>query len=120
LAPFVAGYRERLRELGYTPLTVRLMLRNLGQLGRWMAVEGVEAGQLDGEGVERFLAARRAGGECRPASLGELRQLVAYLREVGAMRPASPRTFTPVEMLVEDYRRWLSGDRVGGDDRASV
>ncbi|MBW8060728.1 MAG: hypothetical protein FVQ78_10525 [Solirubrobacterales bacterium] len=46
LGPFVEGYRERLLELGYTPGTVRGMLKVLGQLGRWMAGEGLEPGQL--------------------------------------------------------------------------
>jgi site-specific recombinase XerD len=111
LAPVVDGYRARLLELGYTPQTVRLMLKNLGQLGRWMAAEGVEPGQLEMASVGTFLAARRAGGERRPASLGELRQLIAYLREVGAMRPEPPLSLTPVELLVDDYRQWLIRDR---------
>lgn len=61
LGPFVEGYRARLLELGYTPGTVRAMLRVLGQLGRWMDDEGVEPGQLNIAAVEAFLAARRAG-----------------------------------------------------------
>ncbi len=81
LGPFVEGYRVRLLELGYTPGTVRGMLKVLSQLGRWMAAEDVESGQLDMAAVEAFLAARRAGGDRRVPRLGELRQLVAYLRE---------------------------------------
>ena len=111
LAPFVDGYRVRLLELGYTPQTVRLMLKNLGQLGRWMAAEDVAPRQLDRAGVEAFLAARRAGGERRSASMGELRQLIAHLRAVGAMPPEPPQTFTPVELLVDDYRQRLIRER---------
>jgi len=111
LGPFVEGYRVRLLELGYTPQTVRLMLKELGRLGRWMDAEGVEVGRLDMALVEAFLAARRAGGERRPASMGELRQLLAYLREVGAMQPEPAPGFTPVELLVDDYREWLIGER---------
>lgn len=111
LGPFVEGYRGRLLELGYTPQTVRLMLKELGQLGRWMASESVEIGELDMAAVEGFLAARRAGGDRRPASLGELRQLVAYLRDAGAMKPEPPREWTPLERLVDDYRQWLLGER---------
>ena len=107
LGAFVGGYRIRLLEFGYTPQTVRGMLKVLGQLGRWMDAEGVEAGRLDIAGVEAFLAARRAGGERRPASLGELRQLVAYLREVGVMLPEEPPVLSPVEELVSEYRQWL-------------
>ena len=56
LGPFVEGYRARLLELGYTPGTVRGMLKVLGQLGRWMDDEDVEPGQLDLAAVEAFLA----------------------------------------------------------------
>lgn len=111
LAPFVIGYRVRLLEQGYTPGTVRGMLKVLGQLGRWMETDGVEVGSLDMASVEAFLAARLVGGDRRPPSLGQLRQLVAYLRETGVMLPEAVREFTPVELLIDDYREWLIADR---------
>jgi site-specific recombinase XerD len=111
LGPLVEGYRVRLLELGYTPGTVRGMLKVMGQLGRWMAGEGVEPGRLDIAAVEAFLAARRVGGDRRVPSLGELRQLVAYLREVGVMAPEPARERTPVERFVDDYREWLISER---------
>lgn len=112
LAPFVEGYRVRLLELGYTPGTVRGMLKVLGQLGRWMAGEGLEPGQVNDAAIEGFLAARRAGGDRRVASLGELRQLLAHLREVGVMTSAEePREPTPSERLIADYREWLVDER---------
>ena len=62
--------------------------------------------------VEAFRAARRAGGDRRVASVGELRQLVGHLREVGVMAPEEPqRTLTPLERLIADYRRWLIVER---------
>ena len=112
LGPFVEGYRARLLELGYTPNTVRGMLKVLGQLGRWMASEGLEPGQLDAAAVEAFRAARCASGHRRVASVGELRQLVRYLREVGVMAPeAGPRGLTPLGELLGEYRQWLVGTR---------
>lgn len=112
LGPFVEGYRARLLELGYTPGTVRGMLKVLGQFGRWMDEEGVEPGRLDMTVVEAFLAARRAGGDRRVPSLGELRQLVFYLRELGVMLPESaPLALTPVEELIADYRGWMRSER---------
>ncbi|HEX5922331.1 MAG TPA: tyrosine-type recombinase/integrase [Baekduia sp.] len=112
LGAFVEGYRARLLELGYTPETVRGMLRVLGQLGRWMEAEDVRLGELDMSAVEAFRAARRAGGDRRVARLGELRQLVAYLRELGVMAPEQDRrTPTPLEGLIADYRRWLVVER---------
>jgi site-specific recombinase XerD len=112
LGPFVEGYRVRLLELGYTPQTVRAMLKVLGQLGRWMDDEDVEPGRLNMAAVEAFLACRRAGGDRRVASLGELRQLVSYLRELAVMMPEDlPRELTPFEELIADHREWLVIER---------
>lgn len=112
LGPFVDGYRTRLLELGYTPGTVRGMLRVLGQLGRWMAGEGLEAGQVDAAAVEAFLAARRADGDRRAPTVRALGQLLKYLREVGVMAPEEGRQeLTPFEGLIGDYRGWLVVER---------
>jgi site-specific recombinase XerD len=112
LGPFVEGYRVRLVELGYTPGTVRGMLKVLGQLGRWMDEKGVGLGELDMAAVEVFRTARRAGGDRRVASIGELRQLVQYLREVGVMAAERvQRPLTPLEGLLGEYRQWLVAER---------
>src|SRR5665811_91596 len=74
--------------------------------------EGVEPGRLNMAAVEAFLACRRAGGDRRVASLGELRQLVSYLRELAVMMPEDlPRDLTPLEELIADYREWLVIER---------
>jgi site-specific recombinase XerD len=111
LGPYVEGYRARLLELGYTPGTVRGMLKVLGQLGRWMECAGLEAGQLDEAAIDAFLTARRAGGDRHVPTARALGQMVRYLREVGAMAPASARALTPLEELVAEYRRWLVEER---------
>lgn len=112
LGPFVEGYRVWLVELGYTPGTVRGMLRVLGQLGRWMASEGLEPGQVDDASVEVFLAARRAGGDRRVPTVRALGQLLRYLREVGVMVPAAgPQELTLLEQLLAEYRAWLVVER---------
>ena len=47
LGPYVEGYRARLLELGYSPLSVTRLVTALGQLGRWMEREDVDVDQLD-------------------------------------------------------------------------
>jgi hypothetical protein len=85
------------------------MLKVFGQFGRWLDAECVEVGQGNMAAVEAFLAARRALGDRR--SLGELRQLVAYLRDVGVMVSEAPAVLTPVEALIGEYRRWMVDER---------
>jgi hypothetical protein len=47
LGPQVEGYQGWLLGLGYTPATVRNMLKELGQVGCWMASEDLAASDLD-------------------------------------------------------------------------
>jgi site-specific recombinase XerD len=111
LGPFVDGYRVWLLEAGYTPQTVRAMLKDLGSLGRWMDVESVEVGALTVTAIESFLADRRAAGRQRVPTVRALRSMQTYLRDVGVMAVELPPSLSPVEVLVGDYREWLIADR---------
>ncbi len=111
LGPFVEGYRVWLLDVGYTPLTVRAMLKELGSLGRWMNAEDVEVGALTVIGIESFLVDRRAAGRRRVPTVRALRSMQTYLREVGVMAGELPPSLSPVEALVAEYREWLLADR---------
>jgi site-specific recombinase XerD len=111
LGPFVEGYRVWLLASGYTPQTVRGMLKELGNLGRWMDAEGVEIGALTVTGIESFLVDRRAAGRRRVPTVRALRSMRTYLREVGVMAGERPASVSPVEALVAEYREWLIADR---------
>jgi site-specific recombinase XerD len=62
LGPQVEGYCSWLLQRGYSPGTVRNMLNDLGQVGRWLSGEGLEVAQLDEDVVVAFLAAQWAAG----------------------------------------------------------
>lgn len=47
LKPQVEGYRAWSTERGYTPLTVRKMLKDLGQVGLWATAAGLQVTELD-------------------------------------------------------------------------
>jgi site-specific recombinase XerD len=111
LGPFVDGYRVWLLAAGYTPQTVRVMLRDLSRLGRWMDAEDVQIGVLTVTGVEAWLAARRAAGGYRVPPVRALRALLSYLGEAGVMGAEEPLGLSPVEALVNGYRHWLIADR---------
>jgi site-specific recombinase XerD len=111
LGPFVEGYWVWLLDAGYTPLTVRMMLRDLSRLGRWVDAEDVQIGALTVTGVESWLAARRAAGGYRVPTVRALRALLSYLSAVGVMSAEEPPALSPVEALVDEYRQWLIADR---------
>jgi site-specific recombinase XerD len=110
MGPFVEGFRAWLLESGYTPDTVRNMLKVTGQLGRWMASEGVEAPELTAEVLSAFLSARRAEGVHRLPSLRGFEPLLDYLRELGVVA-ATTTPASPVEELIAAYRVWLIEER---------
>lgn len=111
LGPYVDGYRARLLELGYTPLSVSsYSLVALGQLGRWMASEDLDVQQLDSGAIKAFLATRRTK-DYRPAATASLVPLLDYLRGEGVTPPEPARALTPLDRLIGEYRQWLIVDR---------
>jgi site-specific recombinase XerD len=110
LGPYVEGYSAWLVGRGYTALTARNMLKEFGQVGRWLAVKQVEVQQLSDQQLARFLADRRRAGCRKLPGMRGLGVPLAYLREVGAVVPP-PSSRTEVDVLLEQYRQWLVVDR---------
>jgi len=59
LEPFAKGFRAELAEQGYRPWSAKHQLHLVAHLSRWLAGQGLEAGQLVPERAEQFLAAAR-------------------------------------------------------------
>ena len=110
LGPQVEGYRAWLAQRGYTPQTVRNMLKDLGQVGVWMSTAGLETDQLDEDAMVRFLAARQAAGRRRALGPRAMIPLLTYLRDAGVTAVALPLR-TPAEALLAEYRTWLVRER---------
>ena len=110
LGPHVEGYRAWLAQRGYTPGTIQNMLADLAQVGRWLAVEGLEATQASEELMAVFLIARREAGQRRVPGIRAMAPLLSYLREVDVAVAAEP-SLTPLGSLLARYRFWLVGER---------
>ena len=110
LAPEVEGYGAWLVERGYTPSTIRNMLKDLGQVGLWLSSQGLTAADLDEERVAAFLAARHAAGRRRIPGTRAMAPLLDYLRATGTAAEAQPLV-TPLTALVAQYRCWLVTER---------
>lgn len=111
LGPYVEGYRAWLSGLGYTPDTVRNMLKDLGRLGRWLSSNGLVAGDLDEERIVQFVAAHPSRGRRRGPGVRAMAPLLRYLRSVGVTGKAQPQPMTPLVALVEQYRLWMVTER---------
>lgn len=112
LAEYAAGFAEFLAGLGYAPGSVRLQVHLVAQLSRWLDAEGVDVGGLTELVVERFLAARRARVERLFRSRQALEPLMGYLRARGVLPAPVAVTLSPVDELLERYRRYLLVERV--------
>lgn len=107
----VEGYGAWLTQRGYTSGTVRNMLKELGQVGRWLVVEGLGAEQLSEERIAEFRAARRAGGSRRVPGARAMAPLLSYLREIGVVAVASQPLETPLVALLRRYQDWMVTER---------
>jgi site-specific recombinase XerD len=107
---FIDGYRAWLVGRGYAPGTVINMLAMAGDLGRWMDARDFAASDLDRVMVAEFRDAMRTAGMRNVPGAHGLDRLLQYLEHEG-VRAASAVPATPVEELVQRYRRWLVGDR---------
>lgn len=112
LAAFADAYRARLRERGYTRLTVVNETRPLAHLSRWLEASGIGAAELSRERLDEFVLARRCTYSLGACSLQGLLPVLELLGESGiaaAERPAPPLSAT--EALLGSFRRHLIAER---------
>lgn len=107
----VEGYRSFLLGLGYTPGTVRGMLRVLGQLGRWMEAGELDPADLDEARLGEFLDGRRADPTRKVPYRRGLLLLLDFLRAEQVVPPADPPPLSQVDEAVSGYVDWLVADR---------
>ena len=112
LAPFAAGFEERLRSRAYSSSATANRLCQFDQLSRWLERERLGTDGLTAETVSRFVESRRARGLVTYASPKSLALPLEYLHELGVL-PAAAVTVPegPLEELMADYRRFLLIER---------
>ncbi len=60
LAPFAVQYRDRLKERGYSPLSVVNLERQAAQMSRWLQVEGLGVAEMSEARIDAFMRFVRA------------------------------------------------------------
>jgi site-specific recombinase XerD len=111
LGTHVECFGSYLLGLGYTPETVRGQLKTLGQLGRWMAVQGLTPPELSLARVEAFLADRRADRRRQTPYRRGLVLLLDHLIDEHVVAEVDPPALTALDELMVDYREWMVSDR---------
>lgn len=112
LAPWAAGFAERLTTLGYRPRLVERHVHLAGGLSKFLLRRGMAATDLSPELVEQFVAAMRAKNRSWRPTARSLSWLVDYLTEIGVVTaPAAPRERSGQQALIERYRDYLTVER---------
>ena len=92
LARFAEGFVVELSARGYTPGSAHAQMCLMAHVSRWLETEGLGAAELSPIVVERFLATRRAAGYSHYLSARALESLLAHLRGLDVVAPASTAT----------------------------
>jgi hypothetical protein len=79
LEVFASGFAGELARLGYRRVPVVFQLQLMAHASRWLRGEGLGAGELSSEVVERFLAERRAAGYTNYVTGRAMAPLLGYL-----------------------------------------
>ncbi len=112
LAPFAAGFRARLQESGYTPLSAVNVMRLMAHLSRWLDASGLGVDDLTSEQVERYAAARRAEGHTSARLPRSVAPILAMLAGTGVLAPEAPAApMSEQEKLLAAFERHLVGER---------
>lgn len=106
LVAFAEGFRRELARRGHSAGVAKQHVLLMGQLNRWLVAEGLGVESLTPAVTERFLAARRAGGQRRVPTLASLAPLFGYLNDLKVLAPQA-RARTARDGLLADYRDHL-------------
>lgn len=118
LEPFKAGFAIELVRQGYAPHACIHHLHLMAHMSRWLTEQGLQVSDLPYH-AERFLSVRRAAGYTHHLTGRGLGPLIAYLRSLGAARPAStPVPAGQVEMMLARYQHYLTIERGLGNATA--
>lgn len=86
------------------------MLKDLGQIGRWLSQQGLRAADLDEELLQQFSSEQRQAGRRRPPGPRGVRPLLSYLRAAAVVPPPQTKP-SPLAGVLEQYRSWMTGER---------
>lgn len=112
LAPFAAAYRSRLRESGYTPLTIVNELRQVADMSSWMLTNRLSASDMTTVRIEEFLTPRRAFKGSRACSFQGLVAMLEVLVEQGVPPDSSaPPPKPPHGAMLASFRTYLLSER---------
>lgn len=97
---------------GYSPLSVRNLLRLTAHLSRWIVARGIDLQRLMPEDVDEFVASRRRASSKKSMTRAALAPILGFLQRCNAIpaldfAPAQE----PLTPLLQDYEDYLLRER---------
>ncbi len=111
LESYASGFAIELSRQGYTPNGATQHLCFIAHLSRWMAAAGLDSSALTPSIIAKYLVDRRAAGYTNYRSPKAFRALLDYLALLGTLPLPEILTLEPVAALLENWRRYLIGER---------
>lgn len=106
LQPYVAGFWDELKRLGYRPNAVSSQLQLMAHLSRWLEQQRLDLSELTLQRLDEFLVDRRAEGYTMWLSPKALVPMLGVLRRLGVVPDAAPVVpETAADELIECSRR---------------
>jgi len=111
LGPYAGGFREELVGMGYSPRSAQTHLLFMNRLSSWLEVAGLDPGGLTAVRIEEFLSANSTPRQRFPKSSRGAEPLLNFLRREGVVPQAPVAVLTAADVLVEEFRLYLVGER---------
>jgi site-specific recombinase XerD len=113
LSVYIAGFANWLRDEGYALYSRHRYVRLAAWFSRWLGEEGVDLSNVGSEHLSRYLRTHARQVRIARGDAAALRHFLNFLRRLDVI-PAeriSLRPLSPVEQVVQEFRRYLLDDR---------
>ncbi len=97
--------------MGYSPRSAQPHLLFMNRLSSWLEVAGLDPGGLTAVRIEEFLSANSTPRQRFPKSSRGAEPLLNFLRREGVVPQAPVAGLTAADVLVEEFRLYLVGER---------
>jgi integrase/recombinase XerD len=113
LGSYLEGLWAALAGRGYSPLSIRNVVRLMAHLSRWLGRQGLAAADLSTDRISQFLRHRRRAGYRAHLSTRGVEPILQHLRAVGAVPPPGRPVVVPtaIDHLVVLYSEYLRRER---------
>ena len=111
LGAYIDGFAERFSKEGYSSSTLRAKIRVVDMLGKWLTIKRIDLAALDEGRVEEFLESRRRRGFVTGTVSAASKQLLSYLRAVGAVPAATLLDSDTLPSVEKEYAEYLARER---------